>query len=211
MAAQLLKVSGSLTDNVKVRRALISVSDKARLTEIGKFLTARGAEILSTGGSARVLREAGVQVTDVSDYTCAPEMMDGRVKTLHPRIHGGLLAVRGNKKHEADMKANGVSPIDMVVVNLYPFEKTVVSGGDFDTCIENIDIGGPSMIRSAAKNHRSVAVVTSVAQYDKVMAEMKDSGCTTLETRRQLACEAFQLTNKYDAAISAWFTSQVKL
>uniref|UniRef100_A0A6A7G3K6 Bifunctional purine biosynthesis protein ATIC n=1 Tax=Hirondellea gigas TaxID=1518452 RepID=A0A6A7G3K6_9CRUS len=195
-------------DHVRIRRALISVSDKSNLVKLGKFLISKNVKILSTGGTATTLRKGGVDIEDVSSYTGFPEMMNGRVKTLHPRIHGGLLAVRGNESHEKDMKDNGILEIDLVVVNLYPFEKTVATGADFNTCIENIDIGGPSMLRSAAKNHRSVAVVTSVDQYPQLMEEMKENGCTSLSMRRTLASSAFSLTAQYEVAISDWFKSQ---
>ncbi|MBT7768714.1 MAG: bifunctional phosphoribosylaminoimidazolecarboxamide formyltransferase/IMP cyclohydrolase, partial [Rhodospirillales bacterium] len=143
----------------KIQRALLSVSDKSGLVELGTFLVENGVEILSTGGSAKALRDAGVAVTEVSDHTGFPEIMDGRVKTLQPKIHGGLLAVRDNAEHQEAMDAHGIAPIDLLVVNLYPFEETVAGGADFDTCVENIDIGGPAMIRAAAKNHAFVTVV----------------------------------------------------
>ena len=147
----LSSVSGSNVDLIPVTRALLSVSDKTGLIELASYLASIGVELLSTGGTAKAMRDAGLQVTDVSTYTGSPEIMDGRVKTLHPMIHGGLLGVRGNQKHEADMAANGIKPIDLVVINLYAFDATVASGAGFETCIENIDIGGPSMMRSSAK------------------------------------------------------------
>ncbi|MBL6957542.1 MAG: bifunctional phosphoribosylaminoimidazolecarboxamide formyltransferase/IMP cyclohydrolase [Rhodospirillales bacterium] len=194
----------------KIRRALISVSDKTGLVEFGKFLSSQGVEILSTGGSAKALSEAGVPVTEVSEHTGFPEIMDGRVKTLQPAIHGGLLAVRGNADHEAAMKEHNIAPIDLLAVNLYPFEETVAGGGDFDACIENIDIGGPAMIRAASKNHAFVTVVVDPDDYGRVMDEMTaGDGATTDDFRRQLAAKAYGRTGSYDAAISQWFAAQV--
>ncbi|MEW5729781.1 MAG: bifunctional phosphoribosylaminoimidazolecarboxamide formyltransferase/IMP cyclohydrolase [Pseudomonadota bacterium] len=195
--------------NAPIRRALFSVSDKTGLVEFGRFLHERGVEILSTGGTAKALRDAGLPVKDVSDYTGFPEMLDGRVKTLHPLVHGGLLAIRGNAEHEAAMAAHGIQPIDLLVVNLYPFEATVAKGADFDTCIENIDIGGPALIRGASKNHADVTVVVDVEDYQAVMESMSaNGGATTLELRRRLAATAYARTGAYDAAISAWFAAQ---
>ncbi|MGZ9083649.1 MAG: bifunctional phosphoribosylaminoimidazolecarboxamide formyltransferase/IMP cyclohydrolase, partial [Rhodoplanes sp.] len=188
-----------------IRRALISVSDKAGLAEFGRFLADRGVEVLSTGGSAKVLREAGVPVTEVAQYTGFPEIMDGRVKTLQPRIHGGLLAVRGDPEHERAMAEHGIRPIDLLIVNLYPFEATVAKGASFDACIENIDIGGPALIRAAAKN-ASVTVVVDPDDYARVRQEMTaNDGATTAELRRQLAANAYARTAAYDAAIATWF------
>ncbi|MBF0334095.1 MAG: bifunctional phosphoribosylaminoimidazolecarboxamide formyltransferase/IMP cyclohydrolase [Alphaproteobacteria bacterium] len=193
-----------------IRRALISVSDKTGLIELGRFLVGRGVEILSTGGSAKALRDAGVAVTEVADHTGFPEMLDGRVKTLHPKVHGGILGIRGNAGHEAAMASHGIPPIDLVVVNLYPFESTVAKGADFETCIENIDIGGPSLIRGAAKNHEGVTVVVDPADYASVIAEMEaHGGATTLALRRRLAALAYARTGAYDALISNWFAAQV--
>ena len=192
-----------------IRRALISVSDKTGLVEFAQFLQKSGVEILSTGGTAKALDEAGVAVTEVSDYTGFPEIMDGRVKTLHPKIHGGILAVRDNVMHRQAMEEHDIAPIDLVIINLYPFEATVAKGSDFKTCIENIDIGGPSMVRSAAKNHEHVAIVIDPADYAAVMEEMiSGSGATTRETRRVLAAKAFSRTAVYDSAISQWFNAQ---
>ena len=157
-------------DPGKIRRALLSVSDKTGLADFAKALSARGIEIVSTGGTAKLLREAGIEVIDVAEITGSPEMMDGRVKTLHPKIHGGLLAVRGNEAHERALKDHAIPGIDLLVVNLYPFESTVERGGDFDSCIENIDIGGPALIRAGAKNHASVTVVVVAADYGLVIA-----------------------------------------
>ena len=151
-----------MTAAVSIRRALISVSDKTGLVDFARFLTEHGVELLSTGGSAKTIEAAGLPVTEVADHTGFPEMLDGRVKTLHPKVHGGILGIRGNAAHEAAMAEHGIAPIDLVVVNLYPFEETVAKGAAFDDCIENIDIGGPAMIRAAAKNHDSVAVVVEV-------------------------------------------------
>ncbi|MEE8444360.1 MAG: bifunctional phosphoribosylaminoimidazolecarboxamide formyltransferase/IMP cyclohydrolase, partial [Alphaproteobacteria bacterium] len=192
-----------------VARALISVSDKTGLVELGQFLRSRGVEILSTGGSARALTEAGVAVIEVGDHTGFPEIMDGRVKTLHPLIHGGILGRRADPAHVAAMERHGIAPIDLVVVNLYPFEATVAGGADFDACIENIDIGGPALIRAAAKNHESVTIVTDPDDYAEVIQAMTDNGgATTPELRRMLAGRAYARTAAYDAAIGGWFAGQ---
>ena len=194
-----------MTD-VKVTRALLSVSDKAGLIELGQVLAAHQVELVSTGGTAQALRDAGLAVRDIADLTGFPEMMDGRVKTLHPLVHGGLLAVRDNPAHVAAMEAHGIGPIDLVVVNLYPFAATVAKGASRDEIIENIDIGGPSMIRSAAKNHASVAIVTDVADYAPLIAQLNDhAGATDLAFRKQLAAKAYAATATYDAVISQWF------
>lgn len=193
---------------VKISRALLSVSDKSGLVELGQALVDAGVEILSTGGSAKALRDAGVAVKEVADHTGFPEMMDGRVKTLHPKIHGGFLALRDNETHVAAMKEHDIGAIDLVAVNLYPFEATVASGADFDTCIENIDIGGPAMVRSAAKNHNFVTIVTDPLDYAGVIAELKETGGTSHATRKRLSAKAYSRTAAYDAAISAWFTTQ---
>ncbi len=194
--------------NTPIRRALISVSDKTGLTELGRFLEGQGVAILSTGGSATALREAGVVVLEVSEHTGFPEIMDGRVKTLQPAIHGGLLAIRGNPDHERAMVDHGIVPIDLLVVNLYPFEATAAQGASFDTCIENIDIGGPALIRAAAKNHAFVTVVVDPGDYARLMDEMKaKGGGTTAALRRRLAAKAYGRTGAYDAAISAWFNN----
>ncbi|WP_142850508.1 bifunctional phosphoribosylaminoimidazolecarboxamide formyltransferase/IMP cyclohydrolase [Telmatospirillum sp. J64-1] len=198
-----------MTD-IPIRRALFSVSDKTGLIEFGRFLAEQGVEILSTGGTAQALRDAGIAVKDVSEHTGFPEMLDGRVKTLHPKVHGGLLGIRGNAEHEAAMAQHGIAPIDLLVVNLYPFEATVAKGADFETCIENIDIGGPGMIRAAAKNHDAVTVVVDAEDYAVVMEAMRANGnATTLELRRRLAATAYARTGAYDAAISAWFAEQL--
>jgi phosphoribosylaminoimidazolecarboxamide formyltransferase/IMP cyclohydrolase len=192
--------------NVKITRALLSVSDKAGLVELGQALARHGVELLSTGGTAKALRDAGLTVKDVSEHTGFPEMMDGRVKTLHPMVHGGLLAVRDDAAHAQAMVDHGIAPIDLVVVNLYPFAQTVAKGAARDEIIENIDIGGPSMVRSAAKNHHYVAIATDPADYATIIAELDaNTGATTLELRRKLAAKAFAATAAYDAMISSWF------
>ncbi|MDD3287923.1 MAG: bifunctional phosphoribosylaminoimidazolecarboxamide formyltransferase/IMP cyclohydrolase [Alphaproteobacteria bacterium] len=199
-----------MTDNQKITRALISVSDKTGLVEFARQLKGCGVEILSTGGSAEKLRGAGIDVIEVGDYTGFPEMMDGRVKTLHPKIHGGLLQRRDLPSHQEAAKAHNIPPIDLVVVNLYPFRATVARGADFAACIENIDIGGPAMVRSAAKNHAFVTVVTSPMQYASVVAEMEENGgATTAEFRKELAAAAFAHTGSYDSAISSWFAEKL--
>jgi len=190
----------------RITRALLSVSDKAGLIPFARELALFDVELVSTGGTAKALSEAGLTVTDVAELTGSPEMMDGRVKTLHPKVHGGLLAIRGNKEHVAAMEEHHIKPIDLLVVNLYPFEATVAKGASFDDCVENIDIGGPAMIRAAAKNHADVAVVVDPADYEKVLGEMaKHSGMVPLELRQKLAAKAYARTAAYDAAISNWF------
>jgi len=193
-----------------IRRALFSVSDKTGLVEFAQFLAGQGVELISTGGTAKAIAAVGIKVQEVADVTGFPEMLDGRVKTLHPKVHGGLLGIRGNAEHEAAMNSHGIQPIDLLVVNLYPFEKTVAAKADFDTCIENIDIGGPAMIRAAAKNHAGVAVVVDAADYALVTADMKaNKGAVTEKTRKQLAARAYARTAAYDAAISTWFADQL--
>ncbi len=195
-----------------IRRALISVSDKTGLEDFARQLVERfGVEIISTGGTAKALQNAGIEVRDVSDITGFPEIMNGRVKTLHPNVHGGILARRGDAEHEAAMEAHGIAPIDLVVVNLYPFEQTLASDADHETCVENIDIGGPAMIRAAAKNHESVAVVVDPADYDKLLGDMaQHDGATCAKFRRKLAQKAFARTAAYDAAISNWLGQVVE-
>ena len=190
----------------KIERGIISVTDKSGIVEFANSLSGLGVQILSTGGTARALREGGISVTDISDYTGFPEMMDGRVKTLHPKVHGGLLGLRDNPEHVEMMKAHGIKTIDMVVVNLYQFEKTVAKEGvTLEEAIENIDIGGPSMLRSSAKNFRYVTVIVDPADYEVVLREMKKTGGeTTLKTRFRLARKVFQLTHQYDGAISEY-------
>jgi phosphoribosylaminoimidazolecarboxamide formyltransferase / IMP cyclohydrolase len=192
-------------------RALISVSDKSGLVEFARALADEGIELISTGGTRKALADAGLPVLEVSELTGFPEMMDGRVKTLHPKVHGGLLAVRDNDDHAAAMRAHGIRPIDLLVVSLYPFEATVAKGADFETCIENIDIGGPAMIRAAAKNHADVAVVVDPSDYAAVLAELRQhGGATTLALRCKLAAKAYARTAVYDAAIANWFAEQVR-
>ncbi|NNF79460.1 MAG: bifunctional phosphoribosylaminoimidazolecarboxamide formyltransferase/IMP cyclohydrolase [Rhizobiales bacterium] len=193
-----------------IQRALISVSDKSGLIEFASALAAAGIELVSTGGTARAIAEAGIEVRDVSDLTSFPEMMDGRVKTLHPVVHGGILSVRGNAEHEAVQKEHAIGNIDLVVVNLYPFEQTVARNAGYDEAIENIDIGGPAMIRSAAKNHAAVTVVIEPEDYQRVLDEIAaNNGATTYETRQHLAAKAYARTSAYDAAISNWFAAHL--
>lgn len=192
-----------------IRRALLSVSDKSGIVEFGRFLADQGAEILSTGGTAKMLADAGVPVVEVSKHTGFPEIMDGRVKTLQPAIHGGLLAVRDNPEHVKAMEDFGIAPIDLLCVNLYPFEETLAGGAGYDDCVENIDIGGPAMIRAAAKNHGDVTVVVEPEDYQRVMDEMSaNSGATSLDTRKFLAQRAYARTAAYDAAISTWLAGE---
>src|SRR5580704_14829998 len=194
-----------------IQRALISVSDKMGLVAFAQILAQAKIEILSTGGTAKMLREAGVAAKDISDHTGFPEMMDGRVKTLHPKVHGGLLFIRGNEKHEAAAREHGIEPIDLVVVNLYPFEQTVARPDvSLHDAIENIDIGGPSMLRSAAKNHESVTVVVDPADYNEVAKQIVADGNTTLELRRKLAAKVYVRTAAYDAAIAAHLNTEFK-
>ncbi len=196
--------------STKISRALISVSDKSGLVDFARFLAENQVAILSTGGSARALRDAGIAVTEVSDHTGFPEIMDGRVKTLHPLVHGGILARRDDEAHKAAMSAHDIAAIDLVVVNLYPFEETVARGGDFADCIENIDIGGPALIRAAAKNHDFVTVVTAPGDYQAVIDDMEaHKGATGEALRRRLAAQAYAHTGGYDAAIAGWFGRQL--
>jgi phosphoribosylaminoimidazolecarboxamide formyltransferase/IMP cyclohydrolase len=192
-------------DRAPIRRALISVSDKTGLVEAAKALAAIGVELVSTGGTAKAIADAGLTVKDISELTGFPEMMDGRVKTLHPVVHGGLLGVRDAPEHRKAMDEHGIGGIDLVYVNLYPFEQTVASGADYANAVENIDIGGPAMIRSAAKNHGYVAVCTEIADVEEVLAELKAEGSTGLALRKRLAARAYARTAAYDAAISSWF------
>jgi phosphoribosylaminoimidazolecarboxamide formyltransferase/IMP cyclohydrolase len=200
-----------MTDHLRrASRALISVSDKSGVVEFARALSGFGIELVSTGGTCKTLSDAGLKVLDVSDLTGFPEMMDGRVKTLHPAVHGGLLAMRGNPSHVEAMRAHRIRPIDVLVVNLYPFEATVARGADFATCVENIDIGGPAMIRAAAKNHEDVAVLVDVSDYEALIAELAEhSGMTTLTLRRRLAAKAYARTAAYDAAIANWFAQEL--
>ena len=195
----------------RVTRALLSVSDKSGLIEFARALAGHGIQLVSTGGTAKAIAAAGLKVRDVSELTGFPEMMDGRVKTLHPKVHGGLLAIRDNAEHAQAMTVHGIAPIDLLVVNLYPFEATVDKGAGFEECIENIDIGGPAMIRAAAKNHDDVAVVVEAQDYQAVLDELAaNAGATTLALRRRLAAKAYARTAAYDAAISNWFAGELK-
>jgi len=194
-----------------IRRALLSVSDKTGLVEFGRALADKGVELLSTGGTYKALADAGIPVTEVSAHTGFPEIMDGRVKTLHPKIHGGLLALRDNDAHVAAMEEHDIAPIDLLAVNLYPFESTVAGGADFDTCIENIDIGGPAMIRAAAKNWQGVCTVVDVEDYALVLEELDANGGTTAEFRKKMSAIAYARTGAYDAAISNWYAAQLDI
>ncbi|MCP9628245.1 bifunctional phosphoribosylaminoimidazolecarboxamide formyltransferase/IMP cyclohydrolase [Rhodopseudomonas palustris] len=196
----------------RVTRALLSVSDKTGLIDFARALVGHGVELVSTGGTAKAIAAAGLPVKDVSDLTGFPEMMDGRVKTLHPKVHGGLLAIRDNAEHKQAMTDHGIAQIDLLVVNLYPFEATVDKGAGYEDCIENLDIGGPAMIRAAAKNHDDVAVVVEANDYQAVLDELAaNNGATTLTLRKRLAAKAYARTAAYDAAISNWFALQLEL
>ena len=198
------------TGQPKIRRALLSVSDKTGLTALGRSLVERSVELVSTGGTSGVLKSVGLTVRDVAELTAFPEMMDGRLKTLHPKVHGGLLAIRGNAGHDQSAAEHGIAPIDLLVVNLYPFEAAVAKGASYDDCVENMDIGGPAMIRAAAKNHAGVAVVVDPDDYAALLDEMSaNSGATTLAFRKYLAAKAFARTAAYDAAISSWFAAEI--
>ncbi len=194
----------------KIRRALLSVSDKAGLVDFARALNDRGVALISTGGTAAALKAAGLAVVDVADVTGFPEMMDGRLKTLHPRVHGALLAIRGDAAHDKAAREHGIEPIDLLVVNLYPFEATAAGGSSYADCVENIDVGGPAMIRAAAKNHDAVTVVVESGDYERVLADMAaNGGATTFELRRELAAKAFARTAAYDAAIGEWFAERL--
>jgi phosphoribosylaminoimidazolecarboxamide formyltransferase/IMP cyclohydrolase len=196
----------------KITRALLSVSDKSGLIEFARALSAHGVDLVSTGGTAKAIAAAGLKVSDVSDLTGFPEMMDGRVKTLHPKVHGGLLAIRDNAEHTKAMQDHGIAPIDLLVVNLYPFEATVAKNASYEDCIENIDIGGPAMIRAASKNHDDVTVVVEPSDYQSVLDELAtNKGATTLTLRKRLAAKAYARTAAYDAAISNWFADQLNI
>jgi len=199
-----------MQDTIPLRRALISVSDKAGLADLGRALAARGVELVSTGGTAAALRAEGLAVRDVAELTGFPEMMDGRVKTLHPAVHGGLLALRDNGAHVAAMQEHGIQAIDLLVVNLYPFEATVAAGADYETAVENIDIGGPAILRAAAKNHGFVAVITDPEDYGALLAELDaHKGATTLAFRQRLAQATYARTAAYDAAVSSWMADAI--
>lgn len=193
----------------RIHRAVLSVSDKTGLIDFARGLCGLGVEILSTGGSAASLRQGGIPVRDVSGYTGFPEIMDGRVKTLHPLIYGGILALRSNPDHQKALAEHHILPIDLVAVNLYPFEKTIAREGcTAEEAIENIDIGGPCMVRAAAKNHREVVIVVSPAQYSPILKELQQTGDISQPRRRELAKEAYLLTSRYDAAIATWLLEQ---
>ena len=209
MSAATRYVPSPTPDLARLERALVSVSDKEGLVELGRALAAHGVEILSTGGSAKALRDAGLKVVEVSDHTGFPEIMDGRVKTLQPSIHGGILARRTDAGHKKAMADHRIAGIDLVVVNLYPFEATVARGADLPTCVENIDIGGPALIRASAKNHDFVTIVVDPRDYASVLDELKvHKGATTLALRRKLAAKAYARTASYDSAIANWFAQQ---
>ena len=194
-----------------IKRALISLSDKSGIIPFAKKLNNGGVAILSTGGTARLLRDNGIDATEVSDYTGFPEMMDGRVKTLHPKIHGALLGLRDNPEHIEAMQKHGIIPIDMVVINLYPFQQTISRGCTLDEAIENIDIGGPAMLRSAAKNYKYVTVIVDPEDYDTVLSEMElNDGCVSEETNFRLAIKVFELTSQYDSMIATYLKEQIK-
>jgi phosphoribosylaminoimidazolecarboxamide formyltransferase / IMP cyclohydrolase len=195
---------------LKIKRALLSVSDKTGIVEFATALVGLGVEIVSTGGTRKALEEARLPVIDISEVTGFPEIMDGRVKTLHPKVHGGLLAIRANETHKSAMRIHQISAIDLLAVNLYPFEETVKKGADYDTVIENIDVGGPAMIRAAAKNHRDVAVVIDPSDYDLVIAQLKETGEVAYPERQKFAAKAYARTAAYDAAIARWFTDELE-
>jgi phosphoribosylaminoimidazolecarboxamide formyltransferase/IMP cyclohydrolase len=199
-------------DLVPVRRALLSVSDKTGLVDFARALVAAGVELVSTGGTSKAIAQAGIPVRDVSALTGFPEIMDGRVKTLHPSVHGALLGIRDDAEHVEAMRAHGIEPIDLVVVNLYPFEEVRASGADYASIVENIDIGGPAMVRASAKNHAYVAIVTDPADYAGVLEAMQaNSGALPLDFRKRLAAKAFARTAAYDAGISGWFTETLEI
>merc|ERR1719421_2541727 len=191
----LAAVNSKTTEAIEVKTALISVFDKSGLEDLGKFLKQRNVHVLSTGGTAKKLRELGCSVQDVAEYTGSPEILDGRVKSLHPKVHGGLLAARGSEAHMQECKEHGIRPIDLVIVNLYPFAQAVREGGDFSTCVENIDIGGPAMVRASAKNHAGVCICTNPSQYPKLMEEIAaNNGCTHMTLRKNFAAAAYATT-----------------
>ncbi len=197
---------------MKIKRALLTVSDKEGIIPFAEALCARGVELISTGGTAKLLKQAGLSVRDIAEITGFPEMMDGRVKTLHPAVHGGLLAIRGNAAHEAAMQAHNIAPIDLLVVNLYPFEQVRAAGGDYDACVENIDIGGPAMLRAAAKNHADVTVLVEQDDYDALLAQMDQyENATTLEFRKRCAQKAYARVAAYDAVISNWLAQELAI
>ncbi len=197
-----------MIDRKPITRAILSVYDKTGLVELGKSLSAAGVEILSTGSTAKVLKDAGVPVVPVESYTGFPEMLGGRVKTLHPRIHGGILADQSNPSHLQELASQDIAPFDLIVINLYPFTQTIASGAKFEECIEQIDIGGPSMLRGAAKNHNSVAVISDPSQYPALTTAIAAGGFT-LAQRRELAMHTFRKTAEYDAAIATWLAGEL--
>ena len=198
-----------IPDLVEIKTALLSVSDKTVITELARKLSDLGIKLVSTGGTSKAIADAGIDVTDVSQITGFPEIMDGRVKTLHPSVHGGLLAVRTDPDHQAAMQEQGIAPIDLAIINLYPFEDTLAKGGDYNACVENIDIGGPAMIRAAAKNHGFVTMITDPDDYTELLQELQtNNNHTTLNFRKQLAQKAFARTANYDTAISNWLADQ---
>lgn len=208
MSAPTAKVI-AFPDIAPIKTALLSVSDKSGLIPFAQKLQANGVKLISTGGTFKAFSDAGIPVSDVSSVTNFPEIMDGRVKTLHPSIHGALLGLRDDPEHKAAMEEHGISPIDLVVVNLYPFEKTIAAGADYANSVENIDIGGPAMIRAAAKNHGYVSIVTDAADYDLIADAVAEKGGLTLDARKMLAARAYARTARYDAAISTWFAGQL--
>lgn len=198
-------MKNSSSQKSKIRRALISVSDKSGLEDFAKILVAQGIEIVSTGGTAKLLSSKDIPVIDITELTGFPEMMDGRVKTLHPKVHGGILAVRDNENHKSAMRIHQIPQIDLIVVNLYPFEKTIATDTNYNEAIENIDIGGPAMIRSAAKNHRNVTIIVDPGDYENIGTQIGETGEVSAKTRQKLAAKAFARTAAYDAAIANWF------
>lgn len=204
-------ISFDIPDVVSAKRALLSVSDKNGIIDFARALSDAGVELVSTGGTRKAIADAGIPVIDISDVTDFPEIMDGRVKTLHPSVHGGLLAVRDHPEHAKAMQDHGIVGIDIVVVNLYPFEETVAKGADYSSAIENIDIGGPAMVRASAKNHAYVSIVTDPADYDDVLSSIRDNGGTSYELRQKLAAKAFAMTATYDTAVSNWFAKELSV
>jgi phosphoribosylaminoimidazolecarboxamide formyltransferase/IMP cyclohydrolase len=199
-------------DKVAVKTALLSVSDKTGIVDLARALAEKGVRLLSTGGTHKAIAAVGLDVTDVSDVTGFPEIMDGRVKTLHPRVHGGLLAIRDDAEHQEAMKAHGIDGIDLAVINLYPFEDVRAAGGDYPTTVENIDIGGPAMIRASAKNHAYVAILTDPADYPELLEQLSsDAGQTSYAFRQRLAAKAYARTAAYDAMISNWFAEALSI
>lgn len=204
-------ISFDIPDVVPAKRALLSVSDKNGIVKLARALSDAGVELVSTGGTCKTIADAGIAVIDVSDVTNFPEIMDGRVKTLHPSVHGGLLGVRGHPEHAKAMQEHGIIGIDIVVINLYPFEETIAKGADYSSAIENIDIGGPAMVRAAAKNHAYVSIVTDPADYDEVLKAIKNKGGTCYAQRQKLAAKAFGMTAAYDTAVSNWFVNELSV